>query len=222
LLDGANRVEALRRLGARHVLIQEVDLADKHLTLSTWHHVLERLDGKRLVARLGSLTKVCAARARFTRDGDFIPAYADDVACLLVLPAKRVFAVLDGASAASRLEASQRVEAETASASNIDRVSYTNIDDLACNYPDFSALVCYRGFSKPEVLRLALRGKRFPSGVTRFGVPKRALAISIPVGLLTRRGSLAAKQVELDAMIRKAIETKRIRFYEEPTFYFDD
>ena len=222
LLDGANRVEALRRLGARHVLIQEVDLDDKHLALSTWHHVLEGLDGKRLVAKLGAATKVRPCRARFTRDGDFIPTYADDVACLLVLPTKRVFAILDGRSAASRLEASRRMVAETASASNIDRVSYTNIDDLAANYSNFSALICYRGFSKPEVLRLALGGKRFPSGVTRFGVPKRALAISIPLGLLTRRGSRAGKQTELDAMIRKAIETKRIRFYEEPTFYFDD
>jgi hypothetical protein len=222
LLDGANRVEALRRLGARHVLIQEVDLADKALVLSTWHHVLEGLDARRLVARLGDAAKVRSGRARFTRDGDFIPAYTDDVACLLVLPTKRVFAVLDGASPASRLEVSQRVVAETASASNIDRVSYTNIDDLAANYPDFSALICYRGFSKPDVLRLALRGKRFPSGVTRFGVPKRALAVSVPLGLLTRRSSAAAKQAKLDAMIRKAIETKRIRFYEEPTFYFDD
>ena len=222
LLDGANRVEALRRLGARHVLIQEVDLDDKHLALSTWHHVLEGLGGRTLAARLAAMTKVRSARARFTSDGDFIPAYTDDVACLVVLPTKRVLAVLDGGSAASRLEVSRQVVAETASASNIDRVSYTNIADLKRHYPEFSALICYRGFSKPDVLRLALRGKRFPSGVTRFGVPKRALAVSVPLGLLTRRSSAAAKQAELDAMIRKAIETKKIRFYQEPTFYFDD
>jgi len=222
LLDGANRVEALRRLGARHVLVQEVNLADRCLTLSTWHHVLEGLPGENLVGSVGARTRVRPCRSRFTRDGDFIPAFADDVACLIVLPTKRVFAVLDGASAAGRLEASRRVVAATRPASNIDRVSYTNIRDLAANYPTFSALVCYRGFAKADVLRLALAGKRFPSGVTRFGVPKRALALSLPLALLTGRGSTRAKQAELDAIVRHAIETKRIRFYEEPTFYFDD
>jgi len=222
LLDGANRLEALRSLGARHVPIQEVDLADRGLTLSTWHHVVEGLDAEELVARVARFTRVRPCRGQFTRGGDFVPAHGRGIAGFIVLPNKRAFAVLDGATAAGRLDVARQLVAETQAATNIDRVSYTNIADLRDHYLRFAALVCYKGFSKQEVLRLALAGKRFPSGVTRFGVPKRALALSLPLDLLTRRGSEKTKQAEVGGMIRQAIAAKRIRFYAEPTFYFDD
>jgi hypothetical protein len=222
LLDGANRVEALRRLGARHVLIQEVDLEDEQVALSTWHHVLEGLDAARFLDRLSAVARVRRAKAEFTRGGDFIPRHGRGVACLVVLPDKRAFAVLDGATPERRLEASKQVVAETASASNVDRVSYSHIGDLARHYPRFSALVCFKGFAKQEVFRLACGGKKFPSGLTRFSVPKRAVALSLPLAFLTERGSTRSKQAKLDATIRRAIAQKRIRFYEEPTFYFDD
>jgi hypothetical protein len=222
LLDGANRVEALRHLGARFVLIQEVDLSDEHLVLSTWHHAVEGLPGEEIVKKLASFTKVKTFKGRFTPDGDFVPEFADDVACCIVLPDRRTRAVLGASPAGRQVEVAQRVVAITRAASNRDRVSYTNMRDLAGNYPHFSALICYKGFSKQEVLRLALAGTRFPSGVTRFSVPKRALSLRVPLRFLKRRNSLEQKQTELQEMIRSAIEAKRIRFYEEPTFYFDD
>ena len=222
LLDGANRVDALRRLGARHVLIQEIDLADEQVVLSTWHHVLEGLDAARFLDRLAVFAEVRRSKGEFTRGGDFIPRHGRGVACCVVLPDKRAFAVLDGATPERRLEVSRHVVAETASASNVDRVSYTNLGDLARHYPRFSALVCYKGFAKEEVFRLALSGKKFPSGLTRFSVPKRAVALSLPLAFLTQRGSTKNKQARLDATIRRAIAKKRIRFYQEPTFYFDD
>lgn len=222
LLDGANRVEALRQLGARFAVIQEVDLADRQVALTTWHHVLEGLRGHKMVRGLASCARVAILKGTFTREGDFLPRFGVDVTCYIILPGRETFAVLGGRLPANRLNIVTRVAAVAAGASNRDRVSYTNVNDLARNYPRFSALICYRAFSKQQVLRLAIAGGRFPSGITRFSVPKRALALSVPLGLLTQRGAARAKQGKLDQMIRRAIESKKIRFYEEPTFYFND
>ncbi|MGD9402495.1 MAG: hypothetical protein PVF95_09545, partial [bacterium] len=87
---------------------------------------------------------------------------------------------------------------------------------------NLSALVCYRGYSKAEVLESAARGRRFPSGVTRFSVPKRALSLSVPLTLLKDRDSLEGKQARVDMLIENKIKQRKIRFYEEPTFYFDE
>jgi hypothetical protein len=107
-------------------------------------------------------------------------------------------------------------------ARNRDRVSYTNMSDLAKHYRDFSALVCYKAFTKDEVLTLSLEGRKFPSGVTRFSIPKRALYFDLPLSFLEGEGSAETKQAELDEIIRGKIRDKKIRFYVEPTFIFDD
>lgn len=222
LLDGVNRVEALRDLGASWLLIQEVDLEDDSLVLSTWHHVIEGLEVDTALKRIGARTGVSRIEGRFTPDGDFEPVFDDAAECLIVKADRSTYAVETASSPEGRLEVVGEVAGLVHSAPNRDRVSYTNVGDLVRHYSDFAALVCYRAFTKREVLDLSLKGLKFPSGVTRFSVPKRALYFDLPFAFLQGGGSAEAKQVELDEMIRKRIRKKRIRFYAEPTFIFDD
>ncbi len=55
VLDGANRVTALRKLGYSHVLVQELDLFDPGLSLGTWHHAIERLSAEELLDHAASI-----------------------------------------------------------------------------------------------------------------------------------------------------------------------
>ena len=55
VLDGANRVTALRKLGYSHVLVQELDLFDPGLALSTWHHAIEGLSADELLDHAASI-----------------------------------------------------------------------------------------------------------------------------------------------------------------------
>ena len=222
LLDGINRPEALRSLGARYVLVQEVDFDDEHLALSVWHHAVESLDIPEMIGELGSRGAIADATLEFTEHGDFIPRFSGGHVCCIVLPGRTGWVVMGGGSPESNLEVLRHVVGLTERATNRDRVSYTNMDDLCVNYPGLSALLCYKAFSKDDLLRLTLEGKRFPSGVTRFSVPKRALEFKVSLSFLKEAASPEAKQAELTRMILDKIRGQRIRFYEEPTFYFDD
>jgi hypothetical protein len=215
-------VEALRRLGAQWLLVQEVDIDAGSLTLSTWHHVVEGLPGERMAESIARLCRVSRVEGEFTSEGDFAPAFKGDAECLLVSRDRTTHAVRAVPSLEERLAVVSKVVEVVHAAENRDRVSYTNMTDLANHYRDFSALVCYKSFTKDEVLALSLRGFRFPSGVTRFSVPKRALYFDMPLAFLKRGGSAESKQQELDKMIQKRTRGKKIRFYAEPTFIFDD
>jgi hypothetical protein len=222
LLDGVNRYMALRSLGCRLVPVQEVDFDDEGLTLSTWHHAVEDLEAEMIIADSPVPVSAVPFEGEFTPAGDFLPRYGDGCFCCIVAPGGRGFAVSAHGSMLSRLETIRHVVRRIGSAGTMDRVSYTNMLDLAKNYPRFSALVCYREFSKRDVLELAIAGVRFPGGVTRFGVPKRTLSFGVPLSLLQNGGSLEEKEAALQRMITDKIRERKIRIYEEPTFYFDD
>jgi hypothetical protein len=222
LLDGVNRVEALRRLGVQWLLLQEVDLEDDALVLSTWHHVAEGLNTDAFLEEIRRVADVSRAEDDFTPGGDFRPVIDRGMECVLVTADRKAYAVRAPDDPCSRLDVLTAVVGLIQRAANRDRVSYTNMADLARHYRDFSALVCYRPFAKTDVLELALAGRRFPSGVTRFSVPKRALYFDLPVAFLTGGGSVESKQAELDEMVTRKVREQKIRFYVEPTFIFDD
>jgi hypothetical protein len=222
LLEGVNRREALRGLGARFVPVQEVDLDDEGLVLSTWHHAVEGLDAGEFIGHLPPPARVAPFGGDFRQTGDFVPRFSEERTCCIALPDGRSFAVLGDGSTRRRAEGIRDLVRRISAAGSIDRVSYTNMRDLARHYPRFSALVCYRGFSKEDVRSMSAEGVKLPSGVTRFSVRKRALAFGIPLSLLQGDGTREEKQAGLDRMIIEKIRGRRIKFFEEPTFYFDD
>ena len=222
VIDGVNRIEALRQLGVLDVLVQEVDIGDNDLTLSTWHHIVEGLEPAELVREVSKSAEVTACEPLFTPDGDYVPQFYDGGACAIVLPDRRCYVVCSPRTLDGRIEAMSRVVEVLKSGTTRDRVSYTNMADLSRNYSNLCALVCYKGYSKTEVLEYARRGRRFPSGVTRFTIPKRALSLCVPLTLLRDRDSLERKQARVDMLIENKIKQRKIRFYGEPTFHFDE
>jgi hypothetical protein len=222
LLDGVNRYAALRKLACRFVPIQEVNLDDNALGLSTWHHELEGLAPQEVIDVLSSSMRVVAFQGGFTQAGDFMPRFEKNWGCVVVLPDRRCLAVIVDGTTQQRVEAIRRMVRRLSPAGAMDRVSYTNLNDLVANYPRFSALVCYPPFSKSDVLHMAVGKFLFPSGVTRFSVPKRVLSFGFPLSLLRSKGSLEEAQASLHGMIVDKIRKRKIRFYEEPTFHFDD
>jgi hypothetical protein len=222
LLDGVNRYASLRKLGCQFVPIQEVNLDDPGVGLTTWHHELEGLSSEEVVNTLSSSMRVVAFDGGFTPSGDFIPRFESNWGCVVVLPDRRCIAVIVEGTTQQRVEGIRRVVRRLSPEGAMDRVSYTNLGDLVSNYPRFSALVCYPSFTKSNILHMASTGVLFPSGVTRFSVPKRVLSFGFPLSLLRSQEGIADAQQALEAMIVEKIRQRRIRFYEEPTFHFDD
>ena len=101
-------------------------------------------------------------------------------------------------------------------------VSYTNLEDLIRNYRNFSALLTFRPFSIEDLKELTHWDRRVPSGVTRVLLPKRALRFNLQLEMLRAGLSLEDKETWLQQTILEKVGDKTIRFYREPTFFFDE
>ncbi|HUV35780.1 MAG TPA: hypothetical protein VMX58_02445 [Patescibacteria group bacterium] len=222
LLDGVNRHEALRRLEARFTLIQEVDIDSDGIVLSTWNHAVEDLDMKTAVDDLTARLTMRPFSGRFTESGDFIPPGDEEIAGCIVLPDGSCYGIHAPGGPRQRLEAVTAIADRIGWTSKRDRVSYTNMNDLKKHYPGFSALVCFGQFSKTDIMQLSIEGVRFPCSITRFCVPKRVLSFNLPLSLLQGEGTLEEKRILLQLHVLDKIRNRKIKFYEEPTFYFDD
>ncbi len=216
VLDGANRVTALRKLDCHHVLVQEIDLFDPDLVLDSWHHAIEHLSQDALLEHARSVPGVILERGdQPTQNG--------------LKPLARFCFTDDTWDARSRsddlMERVSQLHAVTRahhSLAYFDRVSYTNMAHLQRHYRDFTALVSFPQFTREDLLEITRRDQRLPSGITRVLLPKRALRFNLQLQVLQARLSAEEKEAWLEQSIRQKVADKSIRFYREPTFFFDE
>lgn len=215
VLDGANRVTALRKLGYSHVLIQELDLFDSGLSLDTWHHAIERLGAEDLLDHAASVSGVSLLEEGSAPSGP--PSLAR-----FQFPDGRVVSLCGAQDLDARVVQLHQVTKVYHRFAYFDRVSYTNLGDLARNYRSFTGLVSFRPFTLEDLQELTHWDRRVPSGVTRVLLPKRALRFNLQLEILRAGLSLEDKESWLQQTILEKVGDKSIRFYREPTFFFDE
>jgi L-serine kinase (ATP) / ParB family transcriptional regulator, heme-responsive regulator len=216
VLDGANRVTALRKLGYPHVLVQELNLQDPGLALATWHHAIERLTADQLLVHAASVEGVTLVEG-----GGGGPIEAPAIARLRFPDGRAVS--LHGAPELHHWVAQlHQVTRAYHRFAYFDRVSYTSMEDLARNYEAFTALVSFRPFTLEDLQEITNSNERVPSGVTRVLLPKRALRFNLQLEMLRAGLSLEEKESWLQQTILEKVADKSIRFYREPTFFFDE
>ena len=216
VLDGANRVTALRKLGYSHVLVQELDLFHPGLALDTWHHAIERQDADRLLEHASSIPGV-SLEEETTKAADPTSPFAR-----ILLPPGRVFSLRGAEDLDERVLQLHTLTQFYHRFAFFDRVSYTNLEDLIRNYRNFTALLSFRPFTLEDLQELTHWDRRVPSGVTRVLLPKRALRFNLQLEMLRAGLSLEEKESWLQQTILEKVADKSIRFYREPTFFFDE
>jgi hypothetical protein len=80
----------------------------------------------------------------------------------------------------------------------------------------------FRPFTLGDLQQLTERDGRVPSGVTRILLPKRALRFNLQLEMLRAGLSVEQKEEWLQQAILEKVAGKAIRFYREPTFFFDE
>ena len=231
VLDGANRITAIQMMGISHVVVQEVDSTPEGFSLESWHHAVEHLDPDRLLgaARAATGTRGCeqtgsgkdaSGRQRAGTGGP-----EPDAAAFTIRLSCRDGRTVDFRCSDDLCERVEQLEEFTRiyhRESLFDRVSYTDTDDLVRHYPDFTALVTFSPFSREELHSLTAAGRFLPSGLTRVILPKRAMRLNLPLEVLGDDRPLSEKETWLQETIRDKVARKAIRFYREPTFFFDE
>jgi hypothetical protein len=218
VLDGANRVTALRALGLPHVVAQPVAYDDPHVGLLVWrHYAAEAAPG--------------ALRAAVSAAGFGITAPAgDEAGAESQIAAGGLAAIVDARGGvvlrcaggpAANAHALCRLTSLYRDGRPVHRVEAGTLDDLRGAYGP-GALVLFRRFEKSDILDLSLAGGRLPAGITRHVIPGRALRLNTPLAWLADGIDLGVKQAALDAQLQQRWQAHGVRYYAESTFLFDE
>lgn len=219
LLDGANRLTALQALNIPDVLVQHIDLFDPGLIFFHWHHAVEKFNKDSFLASIQDLPEICIEKSErntlsANKEGDLL--------CQIQFGDSSVYAIHANADLFQRVKDLRNITDIYKGFQYMDRVSYTNLEHLKNNYPEFCAVIVFRKLTKEELVQVTNNGMSIPSGITRIILPKRALRLNVPLDILRFDVSIEQKNYWLQNRINEQIKDKSIRFYHEPTFLFDE
>jgi hypothetical protein len=221
VLDGANRVTAMRHLGLPAALVQVVHSDDSDVRVETWNHVVLDLTSEELLEIVGEVEGLRVSTTGIEQ-GSF-DLQTGDALCYIALPNGAVWEVTSGPSRfQDRITQLGLLSGSYTSAGRIERASVTRCVGLDRVYPELAGLVVFPRFEVGQVIAVAADGLLFPPGLTRFVVSPRALRVNYPLDRLAAESSLEEKQAELDTWIRQAVARRAVRYYAEATFLFDE
>jgi hypothetical protein len=220
VLDGANRVTALRELGIPHAVVQAVEYERPEISLSTWRHYVCEEGRERLRDRVAGLAGVHVSVLRDPLEVGVRLERREGAAA--VVDARGGTLLGPGTDPVAAAETLNRVVALYLGRDRIHRVENgDDVDALTAGYGP-GTLVVFRTFEKSDILLLAARGGRLPTGITRHIIPGRALRINAPLDWLAEASDASAKQARLEASLRQRWLDHGVRHYAESTFLFDE
>jgi hypothetical protein len=218
LLDGANRLTALKSLDISDVVVQVIELDDPGLIILSWYHAVEGFE-KELFLNLIAETPEFSITANESNEFN---NQNNDLLCQIQFFDGSIYGVRARSDIFSRVHDLHKVTAIYHGSRYMDRVSYTNLEHLKHNYSRFSCLMVFPQFTKSELVQITAANLKIPSGLTRITLPKRALRLNVPLDILRFHVSPDQKNHWLQNRINEQIKDKSIRFYREPTFLFDE
>jgi hypothetical protein len=221
VLDGANRVTALSELDIPHCLVQVVPYEPPFTELQTWHHAITDIDINALDAQIAAIDDLTANTV------DLILAQAQLARRVLL----SYYVRLDGSVVTlesphsdlhRRTTLLNKVVSIYLTNGRLHRTNSETVADLKLAYPDFCALMIFPSYEPVEILELAGGGERIPPGLTRHIIQGRAMRVNYSLDDLRANTSLEDKNVALTKWLQDRLDKKRMRFYAESTFLFDE
>ncbi|MBI4279106.1 MAG: hypothetical protein HY660_11685 [Armatimonadetes bacterium] len=220
VLDGANRVTALRALAYPYQILQVVDYESPAVVLDVWHHLLMDADSAAMLERISAAADVPVQRAAREEARDRL-AHREAVGVLDDGGPEVVILEAAGGLAEDVLTLARAVAAYKGSA-QIYRVLEDDPQAVRRTYGVAGLLVRFPRFTKVEILAVGRGGVRLPAGVTRHVIPGRALHVNLDLAMLHADASLDEKNARLAEMIHARLLNHRVRHYPEATFLFDE
>lgn len=218
LLDGTNRLNALKNLRIPLAMVQVVDYADEHaVQLRTWSHQ-GHVPYAEIIAGAGAIPGVEAVP---------IPALGvDDVlrrpqTLAVVLDHRNQSALIRDEDAPSRADQLQPlVDLYESTMVRVD-MNPESVEEEAQNLRNESGpvtLVAFPPFSRSQVVTMATRRRLIPAGITRHIILcGRALRVDLPLEVLRESPDAATAE----RLLREHVSRLQPRLYQEPTILFD-
>lgn len=222
ILDGANRVTALKKMGFTDILVQVVDADDPGLKLENWNHVVWEMDTGKVLAGIRDIPGINLVP---TEDCEIVEPdlWGECGLALVQAPRGRTYTICTSETElVRRVELLNMVCDSYRPFSKLDRTGVRCIDPVLEIYPNLCALIIFPQFDINHVMQLAGSGFLLPTGITRFTISPRALHVNYHLSELASDKPIEEKNADLEKWLQKRMAKKGVRYYAEATFLFDE
>jgi hypothetical protein len=221
VLDGANRVTALKEMHYPHALVQVVEPGDPGLKLYKWSHVVWEMSADRFLKGFRKTPGLILCRERNPHAEASLEGGCG-LALVYTCRGNLYSVCTEAQDLESRVELLHAVVDSYREHCRLDRTNLHNIDVLRDIYPQFSGLVVFPEFSISDIMKLCSQGYLLPSGITRFAISPRALHLNYPLEEFAPEIPLEEKNERLHRWLQDRLARKGVRYYAEATFLFDE
>ncbi len=229
VLDGATRTTALRELGVRHLLVQEVPYggADS-VELHSWYHVVPPAAARKVLEAVATgkhtdfiaeTTSLSEATAELNRFSGGEPSRA---CAALAVSATDAILLRPSSAAVSTPKILRELVQSYGGSHEIYRIVHEDLVSTVKRAVQSPLIVMFPRFTPEQIEKSAHNADLLPAGITRHIIPGRALNLNVSLHRLLSSTPIEEKNEWLREVIEKKVLEKKVRFYHEPVFVFDD
>lgn len=221
VLDGATRSTALRNAGCKDMLVQVVPYGDdSDVRLEAWYHLLRH---HAMDAVLAALPSIDGAVVQQTTLEEAHARLADRRAAAAIAISEHDVRCIGTADPSSdRGPIIRALVAHYGGFGEIYRIVHQDLVDTIRGADDTPAVVVFPTWRPVDIVHAALQHDLLPAGITRHVIPGRALNVNLSLDVLTFDAPNEDKNKWLQSWLTAKIMAKKVRYYHEPVFVFDD
>jgi hypothetical protein len=221
VLDGVNRISALRLLNIPDVLVQMVDYEDKKVKLSSWDHLIFNAQKEEIIKKIKDLNlevSVCPFNWRKEALN-----HQKTISYFLFRDMSGIVVNNGSLTPEEKLKNLYQLIALYNGRSEICYLDSENhFLSVFEHFKNSSAINLIPRFDKKEILDLVQKNILLPFGVTRFIVPHRVLGLEVSCSVLSAKPPLSEKNLFLKELLAYRIRTKKAKFYQESVTLFNE
>jgi hypothetical protein len=216
LIDGANRYEALSRIGCKAILAQLVNYKSSKVRLKSWYHFVNSMTMDDLKDYLISHSleyKEWNVKKKFNKINR-VGVISKNGEAICIKFSKDFEEMMKSICALNKY-----YETEF----NYIRIdSDADLSDINGLSPNEGLLFVYPDFQKEHIVKISQLSQKLPAGITRHLIPNRVLRIKYEIDELKSDNNLEKRNDELNKLIENKVESKKVRLYKEPILIFDE
>ncbi len=229
LLDGANRVSALKALGCEEIPVQLVNYVSPRIMLKGWHHLLLEAEELNLRQAFENLPN-CQLKAIRADQVDAKLAFHQALAVLVeangscwALQAQPGLPNQTN-TLMQRVNTMHQVVTCYEGKTHLERIKLADYTTLtqAMEGSTTRSVVLFPTLHKEELMQLVRNNAMMPTGLTRHLIPGRALGCNLPLTFLLPPSTQSSRHDFFNAWCNTLISKSRMRFYEESVFLLDE